>query len=482
MKADWPFTSHMVLQRNQKILITGTSDGNTVTLSFGNDHFEGRVNNGHWHVELPPHKAGGPYSIIIQDETERTVLEDVWFGDVFLAAGQSNMEMKIHTAQHGPFDVKNNVRFLHMPQYIFERNGTYYPEEDLKPWKILRGDNFEELSAVAYYFARDLDIHVPIGIIDNNRGGTSASCWIDQNVLKEDADLYHTYYETYYQNIHESEEEQYQKASAYYKKLYDYVDMFDACRIAHPELTQAEMKARVGHTPWPPPQGIFDFRRPCSLYYTMFLKTACLPVKAVLWYQGEEDSLRPAKYERLLDLMIHNWRQVYQRNVPFFIIQLPEYESNEYQFAKIRFQQNEECKKQDNHLVMTLDCGEADNIHPTDKSVVGKRLADAVMHDLYAMDRPVVAKQLSMEIQDGKLVFTYDQKLQAMEAEIEFSGKNGTVVSPAHTDGRKIATEPGKDVLAQAEVVRYGNAGVIHSILRGENGIPLSPFERKLHS
>lgn len=481
MKADWPFTSHMVLQRDQKIRITGTSEGNTVKLVCGNYRCTCSVTDGHWQTELPPQQAGGPDQIIISDEIEQVVLDDIWFGDVFLAAGQSNMEMKIHTAKHGPFDVKNNVRFLHMPQYIFERNGTYYPEEELRSWNKLCADNFEELSAVAYYFARDLDINVPIGIIDNNRGGTSASCWIDQNVLKEDADLYHTYYETYYQNIHASEEEQYQQASVYYKKLYDYVDMFDAYRISHPELTQAEMKARVGHTPWPPPQGIYDFRRPCSLYYTMFLKTSCLPVKAVLWYQGEEDSLRPEKYERLLDLMIHNWRQVYHQNVPFFLIQLPEYESDEYHIAKIRFQQNDECRKPGNHLVTTLDCGEPDNIHPTDKSVVGRRLADEVMHDLYQMNVPVMAKQISMQKKDGKLIFTYDQQLCPIEAELEFVIGNKTASFPAWTKGTQLLCQPGNAVLEQAEVVRYGNAGMIHAVIRGENGIPVSPFEAKMH-
>lgn len=238
-------------------------------------------------------------------------------------------------------------------------------------------------------------------------------------------------------------------------------------------MSRSEMKAHVGHTPWPPPKGHYDFRRPCGLYYTMFLRTAQYPVKAVLWYQGEEDSLKPRLYERLLKMMIKNWREAYHDHVPFFIIQLPEFASDDYHFSKIRIIQNNVSKQSDNYLVPSLDCGETNNIHPTDKSVIGQRLADSVLYHLYHKKTAIMPQLIDVHYDYQQLMISYDQMLASASFKLLL---NDTAVS-AYTSGNKIICPIDEDRYRQIHTITYGDQNVPEMIVRGINQIPISPFK-----
>ena len=109
-----------------------------------------------WCVDLYFEHSGGPFSIIVSDEEETILLEDLYVGDVFLAGGQSNMEFKVKEGLHGVFDCDGIVRYLHVPQYVYEKEGKLYPEEDRKNWQVLDAKSYLDLSAGAYYFCQNL--------------------------------------------------------------------------------------------------------------------------------------------------------------------------------------------------------------------------------------------------------------------------------------------------------------------------------------
>ncbi len=473
MNIDWPFTSHMVLQRNQTIHFSGSSNYSHIKVQVDEDIYAATVVDKKWCVDLYFEHSGGPFSIIVSDEEETILLEDLYVGDVFLAGGQSNMEFKVKEGLHGVFDCDGVVRYLHVPQYVYEKEGKLYPEEDRKNWQVLDAKSYLDLSAGAYYFCQNLHSDVPIGIIDLNKGGTSASCWLSKDVLENDPILKETYIDGYYNDVHSTLEEQYQATCNYNKKLYGYLEMFNNYKKQHPEMTIGEMKEKVGHTPWPPAKGHFDFRRPSGLYEYMLKSVLHYPISAVLWYQGEEDSLKPQHYEHLMEAMIDCWRKVYGRELPFFILQLPEYDGmNIWHFGSIRIIQWQLSQNEDHvYLVPLLGCGEKDNVHPVDKSVAGYRLAESVKHEYYHKSGSVFPKLESYDYDGHTLTITFDQSLKDTTLQVNAKTLKGTI--KVDLTARKKQLICTQDDLVS---IAYGDEDYFTEYFVGINGIPISPF------
>ena len=473
MHINWPFTSHMVLQRNQTIHFSGCSNNSYVKIQVDEDIYETNVVNKKWSVDLYFDEVGGPFSIRVMDEEETVVLDDLYVGDVFLAGGQSNMEFKVKEGLPSAFECKGNVRYLHVPRYVYEKEGKLYPEEERKNWQVLDDQSYLELSAVAYYFCQHLPSDIPIGIIDLNKGGTSASCWLSEDVLKSDPVLKKTYIDGYYEDVHTTLEEQYQATCNYNQKLNNYLSVFNNYKQQHPEMSVAQMKYQVGHTPWPPAKGHFDFRRPSGLYEYMLKSVFNYPISAVLWYQGEEDSLRPKHYKRLMVAMIACWRREYGREVPFFILQLPEYDGmNIWHFGLIRIIQWQLAQDvKDVYLVPLLGCGEKDNVHPVDKRIAGYRLAESVKHDYYHISGSIRPKLVSHAYDGHTLTITFDQPLKETTLQVNARTSKGMIkVSLKARNEQLICTVD--DLVS----ITYGDEDYFTDYIVGINDIPISPF------
>ena len=473
MNINWPFTSHMVIQRNQTIHLSGCSNCTHIKVHVNEHIYETTVVNQKWCVDLYFDKAGGPFSIKVSDEEETIVLDDLYVGDVFLAGGQSNMEFKVKEGLHGAFDCDGIVRYLHVPQYVYEKDGKLCPEEERKNWQVLDAESYLDLTAVAYYFCQNLQSDIPIGIIDLNKGGTSASCWLSQDVLENDPVLKKTYLDGYYEDVHTTLEEQYQATCHYNKKLHDYLTMFNNYKNQHPEMTVGEMKEKVGHTPWPPAKGHFDFRRPSGLYEYMLKSVLHYPISAVLWYQGEEDSLKPQHYERLMVAMIACWRRAYGREVPFFILQLPEYDGmNIWHFGAIRIIQWQLSRYVDNvYLVPLLGCGEKDNVHPVDKHIAGYRLAECVKHDFYHISGTIAPKLQHYSYDGHTLTITFDQQLKDATLQVNARTSKGSIkVSMMARKHSLICT------VDDLKTITYGDEDYFTEYIIGIDDIPISPF------
>lgn len=178
----------MVLQRNTKLTIWGTADAKEkVKVCFLNKKYTVRADaQGNWKVTLPKLKAGGPYVMTINDIT----LKDIFIGDVWLASGQSNMELPMRRLTPLYADeIKNadnpEIRFFTVPQkYNFKA-----PQTELQggKWEATNPENILEFSGVAYFFAKKLNAaeKIPIGIIDASLGGSPVQAWMDAASLKK---------------------------------------------------------------------------------------------------------------------------------------------------------------------------------------------------------------------------------------------------------------------------------------------------------
>ncbi|MGI9649727.1 sialate O-acetylesterase [Chryseobacterium sp. RLHN22] len=178
----------MVLQRNQKLNIWGKADANEkVEVKFLNKNYKTTADqNGNWKIVLPEQKAGGPYTMTINEIT----LKDILIGDVWLASGQSNMELPMRrlTPLYSN-EIKNannqNIRFFTVPQkYNFKSPQT---ELDGGKWEATNPQTILNFSGVAYFFAKDVSEKnkVPVGIIHSSLGGSPIQAWMDENSLKK---------------------------------------------------------------------------------------------------------------------------------------------------------------------------------------------------------------------------------------------------------------------------------------------------------
>lgn len=178
----------MILQRNVPVKVWGTADAQEkVTLVFKKKKYETTADSqGNWQITLSPAKAGGPYTMTINEQT----LKDVLVGDVFLCSGQSNMELPVARVMEKFASEVNaysnpQIRQIRIPQtYNFHK-----PQTDIKPvtWNAVDSKHVKEFSAISYFFAKALyeKTKVPVGIINSSWGGTPVESWISESSLKD---------------------------------------------------------------------------------------------------------------------------------------------------------------------------------------------------------------------------------------------------------------------------------------------------------
>lgn len=167
----------MVLQQKSTVKIWGKSDaGKTVSIStsWGVENKSAIAdNNGNWLVMIEtPEASFTPYSITISDG-EEVVLNNILIGEVWLASGQSNMEMPLNGFWNNPIKDANDV-ILNAGQYpairfvTIEKAQSFEPLETAKgKWQVSNPENAPQFSATAFFFAETLHkaLNVPVGII-----------------------------------------------------------------------------------------------------------------------------------------------------------------------------------------------------------------------------------------------------------------------------------------------------------------------------
>lgn len=493
------FGNGCVLQRNRKNIIWGTTDTKEkITIRFLDRSYETETDEaGFWKIELAPCKEGGPYTMYIASGEEEIYYLDIYFGEVWMAGGQSNMELALRDSDQGEFVSRQAdyplIRFFNVPKLASEKDPLYRQEWENACWKEAVGEQTGDMSAVAYYFARRLQesLGVPVGIIDCYWGGTSALCWMSEEMVTSDEDAKRCY-EEYYDAIKDQTEEEFDTLMAAYRKEYDgWNERVQKQREIKPDITWEELNEIAGTCPWPQPAGKKSPFRPCGLYHTMVEKVIPYGIKGFIYYQGEEDWNKSSFYHKLNSMVIRQWRQDFgQGELPFYLVQLPMYiakgEEDDKNWCILRQQQEMVTEENLNTgMAVIIDCGEFDNIHPTDKKTPGTRLALQALGKTYH----VIEKYESMffdrlQVKGNEMILFFQNTYGGIVAgdgellgfEIS-SGGDHFVQADARIEGENIVVF--SDEIQNPCVVRYAwtNFGKVNVYNRA--GLPLAPFHTK---
>lgn len=492
------FTEGAVLCRDKEIRLFGTApEGDTVSVEL-RDRF-GRVlardtapsRDGRFLLRLPPQSAQEGCALTYSDGDTTLVCPDVLIGDVYLAGGQSNMELELQNADEGPGLIETHdcprVRYFNVPKCA--RPGPETDEANRAArWHAVAPHEARDMSAVAYFFAMRLHRHlnVPVGVIDCYWGGTSVTCWMDEEALSRTAEGQRYMREYDEKWAGKSMEEYLAEEGAFFTGLDEWAKKADALKKAHPEYTTKEINAVIGPCPpWNPPVGEGSPFRPHGLFHTMLERVVPAALTGVLFYQGEEDTFRTSRYDLLLSSFILRLRELFQCDtLPFLNVQLPMWidgaaEKDSLTWPPLRLaQQRVADQVAHSDLAILLDQGEFDNIHPTNKRVVGERLSDCARRVIYGEDAPRSPRAIGKYTENGALHLLLDQSVYDRgtgDFLMEIAGEDG-VFHPADT------VIAGKEILLSSVRVprpvqaRYAWRDYAIVRLFGENALPLAPF------
>lgn len=487
------FGDNMVLQRGKNICVFGTGeDGVIVRAELCGFTTSCIVTNGKWKVIFPPMGACRYMSLTLTDaETgEFEHFSNVAIGEVWLAGGQSNMELELCNCKTGEESLRDDdpkdVRYYYFPKRTLPDDDHDEMMNNASWTTFADRESARHWSAVAYYCAKEMSeyLGVTVGIIGCNWGGTSASCWLDKKYARGGAAVYFDEYDAYMEGrtVEEAvaDYREYQKYQAEYDTKYnDYIKQ-------HPDASWEEITRECGESKYPGPPAPCNPCSPGVLFDSMVSFVCPYTLGGVLWYQGETDEAHPHAYYTLLTQLIRNWREAWRDDhMPFIIGQLPMYAGGNpdgESWSLIREAQMRvyETIKNTGIAVLT-DCGERDNIHPVDKKPVGHRFAMQALDMVYGGCDGAFAPTIKNAIWRGDTVeLQFDNarggfKIVGEPEGFEVCGEDG-VYHPAYADvsGERIFVAC-KDIKTPCGV-RYlwKNYAEVHLFSRFE--LPLAPF------
>ncbi len=498
------FSSNMVLQRNKPISIFGEAgDGIRIKISikypekgsFKENSVFAEAVNGKWEAKLPAMQENRNCLVTVECGEECRVFENVAIGEVWLAGGQSNMEFELQNIKGGHehlMEDKPDVRF-----YYTQKNGymdeTFFENESKMCWKEFDPESAKCWSGVGYLFAKRLSesLGVTVGVIGCNWGGTSASAWMSEEAIKEDADT-NTYLTEYYEKIAgKTEEEQIKEYREYEAYTAEWEKKAGEIYAVTPDIGWEDLQKKIGPNKWPGPMNCINPFRPAGLYKCMLDRVSPYTLRGFLFYQGESDDHKPSVYYKLFSRMIKQWRDDWNdENLPFLFVQLPGHryaaDPDYKHWCLIREAQNLVNETVNNTgMAVIIECGEFNEIHPKDKEPVAERLYRQAMENVYGLMTADEAEGPAME----KVVF------DGRKAEISFKRLGGgLVVKGERIEGFELAGED--EVYYPAEAVINGNevTAVSENVkspkyfrylwtnypekvtLYGRNGIPAAPY------
>jgi len=504
------YGSGMVLQRDENLAIHGTANArqqvSVMLKKDGKVIQESKVYSkadGFWKTTLKAVKAGGPYTLTVtsstlskddrgvrypshyplaldnltKQSTQTVTYDDVYFGDVWLASGQSNMEMRVDQCNTLDQDLAdaarlgNRLHLYNMPARArtdaveWDDSVLAYTNQlrhmDFQGWKAASAASVAPFSAVAFNFGRvlcDSLEDVPIGIICNAVGGSTTESWIDRTTL-----------EWALPNI-----------------------LRDWCNGDYGQpWARGRMRQNVAHALNKESAAYNPLQRhpyePCYLYEAAIQPLEHYILKGIIWYQGESNAHNVELHEKLFRLLEQSWRNAFSTRweyfqeprytLPFYTVQLsslprpswPAFRDSQRRLAK---------ELPWTWMAVSSDLGDPADVHYRSKRPVGERLARQALAHTYGRqlesEGPVVVSAKQGEGGSVVLRFRHADGLTCTRG-FELAGHDG-MFYPAdiEIDGSTIQlTSP---EVYYPVVVRYGWSGFTDADLRNAQGLPASTF------
>ncbi len=465
---------HMVLQRNTQARLWGWSSPNshlTVETSWGDQTYRTTADEkGRWEIAVqtgdatfeaqniviceykPSEYRAGRAAIRYQSELQlfdRITINDILIGEVWLASGQSNMQMPLKgfpgaAILNGQADATNAFRENPgVRMMVVELDQKLEEQENCQgEWTTARFPNPMNWSATAYYFASALSqsLQIPVGIVTSAYGGATVESWTSRDVLKQYEDI---------------------------------------------DLVPEHIMAIEPH-----------YVRPLLMYNAMFCPIKDYTYKGIIWYQGESNVGKgpsSKNYAKRLANMVKLWRsEIGLGDIPFLSVEIAPYAYDGDQQGCAAFLREQQYKAQklipNYHLVSTNDLVEdfeLHNIHPRQKQKVGQRLCWMALNRCYGLTQVCCAgpRYKDLEVKgDSCFISFYDLQMGICRnydiQGFEIAGPD-KVFYPAETTSLRWQTN---EVVVQTShvknpvAVRYCFKDFEVGNLIGGNELPAFPF------
>jgi sialate O-acetylesterase len=486
VKVNSLFSDNMVLQRNAEVPVWGKADeGEKVTVEFAGQTVSAVTQNGQWLVKLKSLKASNvPQEMIVTGKNSMTV-RNILVGEVWVASGQSNMERQLGLRPpqkpilNWKQEAKDAQNYPQIREFTVARNSSDKKIEDAKSkWVVCDSVSATQFSAVGFFFARALtqQLKVPVGILFSAVGGTPAEKWTSRTAMEVNPEL---------KSIVDN----------YEKSIEDFPNSLSKYKLNEDSLLKKwksdTIAARIANKPMPkkPSAPIHPIKAgDCGgLYNAMIAPLIPYAIKGVIWYQGEANAWNSKRYQTLFPAMMTDWRKQWsQGEFPFLFVQIAPYMGMR---PEIREAQLVSWTKTPNTaMVVTVDCGDSADIHPSNKRPVGERLALAAQALAYS----------KRVIYSGPVYKSMLVKGATVELRFDFNGKGLVAKGDALTDftitgadkkfvqakaviqGDKIVVS--SDKVANPVAVRMGWSNVPHVNLFNKDGLPATPFRTDIDS
>ncbi|MCL2610494.1 MAG: sialate O-acetylesterase [Defluviitaleaceae bacterium] len=607
------FRDGVVLQRDIPIKIWGKAEPLvSVELRFNDEIYETTAtNNGTFEIIMPAKTFGGPHKISVSSGKEIEEIKDVLIGDVWICAGQSNMELPMHRV-HRMFsdEIKEglnpNIRQYHSPvTFDFHERKTELPDSD---WISVKPGQTENFSATGYFFAKKLyeQHNVPIGLIMTAVGGTPVEAWMSREALADFPEALAQADECKQEGFVEGITEKEQKANEdWYEKLNKFdrglhekwfsEDFNDSdwktlnLNTAWDEVTDLKASGSiwlrktieiseelvkkpaslilgciidadevyvngklVGNTTYRyPPRDYkvtnlkpgentisirviashstggfikdkaykllwedseilldsdwrykrsiscpsldhltFFYYKPTGTYNSMIVPLHPYAIKGVIWYQGESNTKDPHRYHEKFSSMIGDWRKNWnQGDFPFLYVGLANYspKGGLMNWELLREEQRKALDVPNTEMIVAIDLGEHNDLHPLNKKGIGERLALAANRIAYGLDIVSSGPQIKIiERQANKLILHFDIQKSRLQLSEGSSVKELSIC----VDEIEISVEGVID--GETVIIETPYASIVTAIsyafiddptdanLYNELGLPAVPFKKSL--
>jgi sialate O-acetylesterase len=481
------FSDNMVIQAKQPVSIwghAGAGDSVTIVTSWIHKKITTQADKtGYWQLNIVAPQDKGPHMMTIGGVKNKITIKNILCGQVWLCAGQSNMQMKMRYVSkndRGVLNYKKEIARANYPEirYFLVSRRKNTPSNKLRnnisgKWMICTPDNAGDFSGVAYFFGETLykNLKCPVGLIDNSWGGTMIQAWMSPRALQSDPD---------------------------FKEYIDWtngkIKTLPKDMKTYKERLAVWKKVKKGKKParpyWYPGK---NHRSVQSVQYnSRVFPLRKLSFAGAIWYQGEGNGDMGWLYERLLPAMIKDWRSLLKRQeLPFLIVQLPwlstpGHKSRTYQrndWSELRDAQFKTCRNDANaFLTVGIDAGDY-HIHPRNKRPIGERLAYSALSNIYNKDMvgsgPIFK---SVKFDQNKAIISFESEKNRLKAKggniikgFVMAGENKKFY-PAIARIKEDKIELECDEVRNPVAVRYAWAFYPDCNLYNEDDFPAVPF------